>query len=90
MTIGIRDTRKIEAVHGLTGTTSASQGRFEDSIGIFPEFIDGYGIPDPAHDGSLLPGSVPLARSEAAWRTSSSPGGAHRRRQGLATPRRGT
>ncbi len=24
--------------------TSASEARFEDSIGIFPEFIDGYGV----------------------------------------------
>ena len=31
-------------------TTSASRRRFEDSIGIFPEFIDGYGILDPADD----------------------------------------
>jgi hypothetical protein len=44
MTIGIRDTRKIEALYDLTGDDVREQGRFEDSIGIFPEFIDGYGI----------------------------------------------
>jgi hypothetical protein len=44
MTIGIRDTRKIEARYDLTGEDVREQGRFEDSIGIFPEFIDGYGI----------------------------------------------
>jgi hypothetical protein len=44
MTIGIRDTRKIEACYDLTAHDVREQGRFEDSIGIFPEFIDGYGI----------------------------------------------
>ncbi|GLS18998.1 pyridine nucleotide-disulfide oxidoreductase [Labrys miyagiensis] len=44
MTIGIRDTRKIDAHYNMTGTDVREQGRFEDSIGIFPEFIDGYGI----------------------------------------------
>jgi ribulose 1,5-bisphosphate synthetase/thiazole synthase len=44
MTIGIRDTRKIDAVYNLTAHDVREQGRFEDSIGIFPEFIDGYGL----------------------------------------------
>ena len=44
MTLGIRDTRKIDAQYNLTGTDVRNQGRFEDCIGIFPEFIDGYGI----------------------------------------------
>jgi ribulose 1,5-bisphosphate synthetase/thiazole synthase len=44
MTIGIRDTRKIDAVYNITETDVREQGRFEDSIGIYPEFIDGYGI----------------------------------------------
>jgi len=44
MTIGIRDTRKIDALYNLTGEDVREQGRFEDTIGIFPEFIDGYGI----------------------------------------------
>jgi len=44
MTIGIRDTRKIDAQYNLVASDVREQGRFEDSIGIFPEFIDGYGI----------------------------------------------
>jgi len=44
MTLGIRDTRKIDALYNLTATDVREQGRFEDSIGIFPEFIDGYGL----------------------------------------------
>ena len=44
MTIDIRDTRKIDAVYNLTAADVREQGRFEDSIGIFPEFIDGYGL----------------------------------------------
>ena len=44
MTIGIRDTRKIDALYNLTADDVREQGRFEDSIGIFPEFIDGYGV----------------------------------------------
>jgi ribulose 1,5-bisphosphate synthetase/thiazole synthase len=44
MTLGIRDTRKIDAQYNLTGTDVREQARFDDAIGIFPEFIDGYGI----------------------------------------------
>ena len=44
MMIGIRDTHKIEALYDLTGDDVRGEARFEDSIGIFPEFIDGYGI----------------------------------------------
>ena len=44
MTIGIRDTRKIHAAYDMTETDVRHQGRFEDSIGIYPEFIDGYGV----------------------------------------------
>ncbi|NRB29088.1 MAG: FAD-dependent oxidoreductase [Rhizobiaceae bacterium] len=44
MSIGIRDTRKIDAVYNMTEQDVREQGRFEDSIGIYPEFIDGYGI----------------------------------------------
>ena len=43
-TIGIRDTRKIDAHYNMTAADVRDQGRFDDSIGIFPEFIDGYGI----------------------------------------------
>jgi ribulose 1,5-bisphosphate synthetase/thiazole synthase len=44
MTLGIRDTRKIDAVYNLTGTDVREQARFEDAVGIFPEFLDGYGV----------------------------------------------
>lgn len=44
MTLGIRDTRKIDALYNLTGTDVRNQARFDDAIGIFPEFIDGYGV----------------------------------------------
>ena len=44
MTIGIRDTRKIDAVYNMTERDVREEGRFEDTIGIYPEFIDGYGV----------------------------------------------
>ncbi len=44
MTIGIRDTRKIDAVYNLTESDVRHEARFEDSVGIYPEFIDGYGV----------------------------------------------
>jgi hypothetical protein len=44
MTLGIRDTRKIDAVYNMTDADVRGEGRFADSIGIFPEFIDGYGL----------------------------------------------
>jgi hypothetical protein len=44
MSIGIRDTRKVDCHYNMTALDVREQGRFEDSIGIFPEFIDGYGI----------------------------------------------
>ena len=44
MTIGIRDTRKIDAAYNLTESDVRGEARFADSIGIYPEFIDGYGV----------------------------------------------
>jgi ribulose 1,5-bisphosphate synthetase/thiazole synthase len=44
MTLGVRDTRKIDAHYNLTSHDVREQARFDDAIGIFPEFIDGYGI----------------------------------------------
>ena len=44
MTLGVRDTRKIDAVYNMTANDVREQARFDDSVGIFPEFIDGYGI----------------------------------------------
>lgn len=43
-TIGVRDTRKIEGVHDLTEAEVLGQARFPDSVGVFPEFVDGYKI----------------------------------------------
>ncbi len=44
MTVGLRDTRKIDALYNLTADDVRGEARFEDSVGIFPEFIDGYGV----------------------------------------------
>ncbi|MEO8544856.1 MAG: FAD-dependent oxidoreductase [Burkholderiaceae bacterium] len=44
MTIGIRDTRKIDALYNMTEHDVREQARFDDSVGIYPEFIDGYGV----------------------------------------------
>jgi ribulose 1,5-bisphosphate synthetase/thiazole synthase len=44
MTLGVRDTRKVHSAYDMTELDVREQGRFDDSIGIFPEFIDGYGI----------------------------------------------
>jgi len=44
MTLGVRDTRKIIGRFELTEYDVRNQARFDDSIGIFPEFIDGYGV----------------------------------------------
>jgi hypothetical protein len=41
-TLGVRDTRKVFGVYNLTGQDVMEEGRFHDSVGIFPEFIDGY------------------------------------------------
>lgn len=42
MTVGVRDTRKIIGEYNLTEYDVLNEARFDDSIGIFPEFIDGY------------------------------------------------
>ena len=44
MTIGIRDSRKIIGKYNLSAEDVTQQGRFDDSIGIFPEFVDGYNV----------------------------------------------
>jgi len=41
MTLGVRDTRKIVGKYELSDHDVRNQARFKDSIGIFPEFIDG-------------------------------------------------
>jgi hypothetical protein len=44
MTVGARDSRKILGKYNLTGEDVCNQARFEDAVGIFPEFVDGYNI----------------------------------------------
>jgi ribulose 1,5-bisphosphate synthetase/thiazole synthase len=44
MTIGVRDSRKIIGRTNLTGEHVRNQAKFADSVGIFPEFIDGYAV----------------------------------------------
>ena len=44
MTLGTRESRKITGRYSLTENDVLHQAQFEDSIGIFPEFIDGRGI----------------------------------------------
>ena len=42
--LGTRESRKIIGVYNITENDIKRQARFKDSIGICPEFIDGYGI----------------------------------------------
>lgn len=42
--LGTRESRKILGEYIITESDVRNQARFEDSIGICPEFIDGYGI----------------------------------------------
>ncbi len=42
--LGIRESRKIIGRYNLTGNDVRNQGRFDDAMGIFPEFLDGHGI----------------------------------------------
>ena len=44
MTMGTREARQIVGHYMMTAKDVMEEGRFEDSIGIFPEFIDGNGI----------------------------------------------
>jgi hypothetical protein len=44
MSIGIRDTRKIDAIYNIIENDVRHEARFDDSVGIYPEFIDGYGV----------------------------------------------
>ena len=44
MTLGARESRRIIGRYSLTEHDVMNQAQFEDSIGIFPEFIDGRGI----------------------------------------------
>jgi len=42
--IGTRESRKISGRYYLTGDDVRGEAKFADSIGIFPEFLDAYGI----------------------------------------------
>ena len=42
--LGTRESRKIIGRGSLNGRQIRSQARFEDAVGIFPEFLDAYGI----------------------------------------------
>jgi len=44
MTLGTRDSRKIVGEYHLSGHDVRNQAHFADSIGIFPEFLDGHGL----------------------------------------------
>ena len=44
MTLGCRDSRKIIGRYNLNENDVQNQAKFNDSIGIFPEFIDGYNL----------------------------------------------
>ena len=43
-TLGTRDSRKIAGRYELTADDVRGEGRFTDTVGIFPEFLDGYGV----------------------------------------------
>jgi hypothetical protein len=42
MSLGTRDSRKILGRYDLTGDDVCGEARFEDTVGICPEFLDGY------------------------------------------------
>ena len=42
--LGTRESRKIIGNYNLTEHDVRNEARFEDAIGIFPEFLDGYGV----------------------------------------------
>ena len=43
MTLGTRESRKVDGHYLLTAHDVMNQAKFEDSVAIFPEFIDGVG-----------------------------------------------
>ena len=42
--LGMRESRKILGEYNITEQDVRNEARFKDSIGIFPEFLDGYGV----------------------------------------------
>jgi len=52
MCVGIRETRRIIGDYMISRHDILSEARFEDSIGVFPVYLDGLGtviIPDTRH-----------------------------------------
>ncbi len=43
-TLGVRESRKIIGAYEITEHDVRNEARFDDSIGIFPEFLDAYGV----------------------------------------------
>ncbi len=82
MTLGVRDTRKIDAVHNLT----ASRGPRRGAVRRFDRHLSGVHrrlrAADPADDGSLLSRAVSLAAAEGRAQ-SRRRRALHRRRQGV-------
>ncbi len=89
MTIGIRDTRKIDAVYTMTEADVRNEARFADTIGIYPEFIDGYGVLILPTTGRYM--HIPYPGAAAARGREPARGGArHRRRPRSPMPRPAT
>ncbi|MGD9325714.1 MAG: FAD-dependent oxidoreductase, partial [Desulfobacterales bacterium] len=42
--LGVRESRKILGEYNITEHDVRNEARFDDTIGIFPEFLDGYGV----------------------------------------------
>jgi hypothetical protein len=42
--LGVRESRKIIGEYNITEHDIKNEARFQDSIGIFPEFLDGFGV----------------------------------------------
>jgi hypothetical protein len=42
--VGVRESRKIVGTYDITQHDVRNEARFDDSIGIFPEFLDAYGV----------------------------------------------
>jgi len=42
--LGVRESRKIIGEYNITEHDVKHEARFQDSIGIFPEFLDGFGV----------------------------------------------
>jgi hypothetical protein len=70
--LGTRESRKIAGAYNITTQDVLNQARFEDSIGIFPEFLDGNNIAIMPSTGRYfhVPYGIILRRR---WRTFSWP-----------------